>query len=229
VAAPDPAKYTLKFDQATRRFIFLADCNNGSGSYTVSGQNLTMHVEGMTRAYCPPPSDEYIKMLDQVASYKIEGNTLSLALRVDAGVMTFTTGDTQPAPGAGAASGATTPSTPAGSNLQRLTSGVWKWQQSADNSGQTWTSPNPANYTVQFNPDGTVAAQVDCNRSNGTYQADETNLTITLGPTTLMACPPPTLDNVFRQQLNQVSSYFFDGDSLVLLWKMDSGSMKFTQ
>ena len=44
-----------------------------------------------------------------------------------------------------------------------------------------------------------------------------------------MACPPPTLDNVFRQQLSIVSSYFFDGDALVLLWKMDSGSMKFTQ
>jgi heat shock protein HslJ len=225
--APDPAKYTLKFDQAAMRFIFVADCNNGSGSYTVSGPNLTMHVEGMTRAYCPLPSDDYLRMLDQVASYKIDGNTLSLALKVDAGIMTFTTGGAQPAPGAGS-SGATTPATPAGSNLQRLTSGVWKWQQSADSSGQTWTSPNPANYTLQFNPDGTVAAQVDCNRSNGTYQADETNLTITLGPTTLMACPPPTLDNVFRQQLSNVSSYFFDGDSLVLLWKMDSGSMKFS-
>jgi heat shock protein HslJ len=224
--APDPAKYTLKFDQAAKRFIFVADCNNGSGSYTVSGQNLTMHVEGMTRAICPPPSDEYVRMLDQVASYKIEGSTLYLALKMDAGSMTFTTGGAQPAPGAGSAA---TPSAPAGSNLQRLTSGVWKWQQSADSSGQTWTSPNPANYTLQFNSNGTLAAQVDCNRSSGTYQADETNLTITFGPTTLMACPPPTLDNVFRQQLSQVSSYFFDGDSLVLLWQMDSGSMKFTQ
>ena len=48
VASPDPAKYTLRFDQATKRFIFTADCNNGSGSYTVDGQNLAMHVEGMT-------------------------------------------------------------------------------------------------------------------------------------------------------------------------------------
>ncbi len=31
VASPDPAKYTLKFGQATKRFIFVADCNNGSG------------------------------------------------------------------------------------------------------------------------------------------------------------------------------------------------------
>ena len=226
--APDPTKYTLMFDQAAKRFIFVADCNNGSGSYTLDGSNLTMHVEGMTRAICPPPSDEYVKMLDQVASYKIEGSTLYLALKVDAGIMTFTTGGAQPAPST-SSGGTTTPTTQTGSNVQRLTTGVWKWQQSADNSGQTWNSPNPANYTVQFNPDGTVAAQVDCNRSNGTYQADETNLTITLGPTTLMACPPPTLDNIFRLQLSQVSSYFFDGNDLILLWKMDSGSMKFSQ
>jgi heat shock protein HslJ len=228
VTAPDPAKYTLKFGQAVNRFLFTADCNNGSGSYTVDGPTLTMQVEGMTLALCPPPSDEYVRLLDQVASYKIEGNTLYLALKLDTGIMTFTTGDTQPAAGAGS-SGATTPSTPAGSNLQRLTSGVWKWEQSADSSGQTWTAPNPASYTIQFNPDGTLGMKVDCNTGGGSYQADETNLTIQLGPTTLMACPPPTLDNEFRQQLSLVASYFFDGDSLVLLWKMDSGSMKFTQ
>jgi heat shock protein HslJ len=227
VAAPDPAKYTLKFDQAVKRFLFVADCNNGSGSYTLDGQNLSMKVEGMTRAVCPPPSDEYIKQLDQVASYKIEGSTLSLILKANSGTMTFTTGDTQPA--TGGISSTPAPAAPATSNLQRLTTGVWKWEQSADNSGQTWTSPNPANYTLQFNADGTVAAQIDCNRSSGSYQADETNLTIQLGPTTLMACPPPTLDNVFRQQLGQVSSYFFDGNNLILLWQADSGSMKFSQ
>jgi len=106
---------------------------------------------------------------------------------------------------------------------------VWKWQQSADSSGQTWTAPNPASYTIQFNPDGTLGMKVDCNTGGGSYQADETNLTIQLGATTLMACPPPTLENEFRQQLGQVASYFFDGDNLVLLWKMDSGSMKFAQ
>ncbi len=226
--APDPSKYTLVFNQATRRFKFVADCNNGSGSYSLSGQSLTMHVEGMTRAICPPPSDEYVKLLDQVASYKIDGSTLSLALNANAGTMTFTTGGAQPAPGA-TSGGVTAPSQPAGSNLQRLTTGVWKWQQSADSSGQTWTSPNPANYTVQFNADGSVAAKLDCNQSNGTYKADETNLTITLGATTMMACPPPTLDSVFTQQLGMVSSYFFDGNNLILLWKADSGSMKFSQ
>ncbi len=225
--APDPTKYTLKFEPPSH-FVFVSDCNNGSGSYTLNGPTLTMHVEGMTRAFCPPPSDEYVKLLDQVASYKIEGSTLFLALKMDAGIMTFTTGGAQPAPSTGSNTGSTPPASATGSNVQRLATGVWKWQQSADSNGQTVNSPNPANYTLQFNPDGTVAAQVDCNHSSGTYKADETSLTITLGPTTLMACPPPTLDNVFLAQLSQVVSYGFEGNNLILLLSTD-GSMKFSQ
>lgn len=225
ITSPDPAKFTVTF-QPSDHFGFTADCNNGSGSYTLDGPNLTMQVEGMTLAFCPLPNGDFTQMLNQVASYKIEGNTLFLAFKVDGGIMTFTTGGAQPAP---STSSPTTPSTSSGSNAQRLTTGVWKWQQSADSSGQTWNSPNPANYTLQFNSDGTVAAQVDCNRSLGTYKADETSLTITMGPTTMMACPPPTMDAEFQRQLSLVSSYFFDGNDLVLLWKFDSGSMKFNQ
>jgi heat shock protein HslJ len=226
ITAPDSAKFTVTF-QPTDRFLFTADCNNGSGTYTLNGSNLSMHVEGMTLAFCPLPNGDFTQMLNQVATYKIEGNTLFLALKLDGGVMTFTTGGAQPASGTGSGTTTTPPTASTGSNVQRLQTGVWKWQGSADNSGQMWNSPNPANYTLQFNADGTVAAQLDCNRSNGTYQADESNLTITLGPTTLMACPPPTLDSEFTRQLSLVSSYMFDGNNLILLWKMDAGSMKF--
>ena len=230
VTAPDPTKYTLRFDQATRRFIFVADCNNGSGSYTLDGQNLPMKIEGMTRAACPPPSDDYIKLLDQVASYKIEGSTLSLMLKLDSGIMTFTTGGAQPpASSTGSSSGGATPAAPTGSNLQRLTTGVWKWEQSADSSGPTLTSPNPANYTIQFNPDGTANLKADCNSASATYQADESNLAIAPGPMTLVACPPPTLGTEFMQQLGEVLAYSFDGNNLILWLKTEGGSMKFSQ
>jgi heat shock protein HslJ len=227
ITAPDPAKFTVTFDQATRRFNFTADCNNGSGSYTLSGSSLTMQTEGMTLAFCPLPNGDFTQMLNQVASYKIEGSTLFLAFKMDGGIMTFTTGGAQPAPGTGTTT--TPPTASTGSNVQRLQTGVWKWQQSADNSGQMWNSPNPANYTIQFNPDGTLGLKLDCNTGGGSYQADETNLTIQLGFSTLMACPPPTLDTEFSRQLSLVSSYMFDGNDLILLWKMDAGSMKFSQ
>jgi heat shock protein HslJ len=224
IAAPDPGKYTLTFSTAEGRFRFVSDCNNGSGAYTVSGQNLTMHVEGMTRAVCPPPSDEYIAQLNEVASYKIEGGTLLLMLKADSGTMTFTTGETAPATSpSGSSSGAAT-----GSSLQRLTSGVWKWVKSIDNSGKDWTPANPDNYTVQFQAGGLVAIKADCNNASGTYTADETNLAITVGPMTLAACPPPSLGTEFIQQLGQAAFYFFEGSDLIIEWKMDSGSMRFT-
>ena len=230
VTAPNPEQFTLRFGQVAQRFTFVADCNNGSGSYTVNGQALTMKVEGMTRAFCPPPSDEYVQQLGQVTSYKIDGNKPQLALGQNAGTMTFTTDATTPAAGGGNTPATpATPATASGSNKQRLTSGVWKWQQSADNAGQTWTSPTPANYTIEFKPIGAVTVKADCNTSNGTYQADESSLTITLGPTTMMACAPGSLDSVYLKQLGDVSSYFFDGNNLILLWKMDTGSMKFSQ
>jgi heat shock protein HslJ len=224
VAAPDPAKYTLTFSQAEGRFRFVADCNNGSGAYTVSGQNLSMHVEGMTRAVCPPPSDDYIKQLNEVAAYKIEGDKLYLMLKFDSGTMMFTAGEapavSAPLPGAGAATG--------GSNLQRLTSGVWKWVQSVDNSGKDWKPANPDNYTVQFiQAGGLVSIKADCNQASGAYTADETNLAITVGPMTMAACPPPSLGTEFVQQLGQASFYFFEGSDLIIEWKMDSGGMRF--
>jgi heat shock protein HslJ len=234
VTAPDPSKYTLTFSQADGRFRFVADCNNGSGVYKLDGQNLTMQVQGMTRAACPPPSDDYIKQLGEVASYKIEGDVLYLMLKFDSGTMTFTAGEVPPAAGEAppaTGGGSSAPATPvASSNLQRLTTGVWKWAKSVDNSGKDWTPANPDNYTVQFSADGgLVAIKADCNNASGAYTADGSNLAITLGPTTLAACPPPTLGNEFLQQLGLVAAYFFDGNDLILLWKMDAGSMKFTQ
>lgn len=232
VTAPDPNKYTLTFKMDQGRFLFVADCNNGSGSFTLNGQQLAMTVEGMTRAYCPPPSDDYIMQLGQVASYAITGNTLSLMLKSDSGTMTFTTDATQPAaaPAAGSTPTAgTPPSAVTGPDVQRLTSGVWKWFKSIDNSGQDWTPVIPANYTVQFNPVGTVAVKADCNNASGAYTADNGLLTIQLGPMTMAACPPPSLGSEFVQQLGRAGSYFFDGNALIIQWQMDSGSMRFEQ
>ncbi len=232
VTAPDPNKYTLTFKMDQGRFLFVADCNNGSGSFTLNGQQLAMTVEGMTRAYCPPPSDDYIRQLGQVASYAITGNTLSLALKNNSGTLTFTT-DATPlfatptAVSAPPASG--TPSAVTGPDVQRLTSGVWKWVKSIDNSGKDWTPANPANYTVQFKPDGTAAIKADCNDASGAYTANNGLLTIQIGPMTMAACPPPTFSSEFVQQLGRAGSYFFDGNSLIIEWQMDSGSMRLEQ
>jgi heat shock protein HslJ len=90
ILVDDPDKYTLEFlvDGTVR---VNADCNNGSGSYMVEGNQLTIEVQAMTMAMCPPDSlsDQYIQYLGQVVSYMFDGGKLALALRYDTGIMTF--------------------------------------------------------------------------------------------------------------------------------------------
>ena len=90
IIVDDPDKYTLEFlaDGTVR---VKADCNNGSGSYMVEGSQLTINLQAMTLAMCPPDSlsDQYIKYLGEVVSYVFDGGNLALALRYDTGIMTF--------------------------------------------------------------------------------------------------------------------------------------------
>jgi heat shock protein HslJ len=84
-----PAAYTLQF-LADGKVNIAADCNNGSGSYVVTNNvDLTIRIETLTRAICPPGSlsDEYINELNDTGSYKIEPNgELVLALKSGAGM-----------------------------------------------------------------------------------------------------------------------------------------------
>ena len=84
-----PASYTLQF-LADGKINIKADCNSGGGSYVVTNDvNLTIRVETMTQAMCPPDSlsDEYVKELNDTGSYKIERNgELVLALKSGAGM-----------------------------------------------------------------------------------------------------------------------------------------------
>jgi heat shock protein HslJ len=84
-----PAAYTLQF-LADGKVNITADCNNGGGNYVVTNNvNLTIRVEALTRAICPPESlsDEYIKELNDTGSYTIQRNgELVLALKSGAGM-----------------------------------------------------------------------------------------------------------------------------------------------
>jgi heat shock protein HslJ len=68
-----------------------ADCNLGSGGYTLEDSSLTLELGPMTLAECGPTSqyDEYISLLGQVATYERKGDSLILNLTADSGSMTF--------------------------------------------------------------------------------------------------------------------------------------------
>jgi len=75
------------------------------------------------------------------------------------------------------------------------------------------TPDDPANFTLQFKPDGTVAIQADSNQVGGTYTIEGSLITIELGPSTMAACPEGSLADQFVAQLNAAAIYFIAGQN----------------
>jgi heat shock protein HslJ len=108
----------------------------------------------------------------------------------------------------------------------QLTQTTWRWLRSEYSDDSVVTVANPDNYTVRFNPDGTLAAQADCNQVRGTYaQSGPSSLTISLGPSTLVACPPGSQADVFTRDLANVATYVLRGETLFLNMRFDTGNM----
>ena len=100
-------------------------------------------------------------------------------------------------------------------------------------TGRTWqltsiTETNPpfqgvvplaeqTSYTVDFKPGGTLSAKADCNQVSGAYVPTSAGgLTITIGPTTLVACQPGSMSQQFVQGLSQAASYVIANDLLTI-------------
>lgn len=108
-----------------------------------------------------------------------------------------------------------------------VTDGVWSWQDWTDASGTT-TVPNPENYTLDFQGDGTFSGMADCNSFSGSYTRDGDSFTVMPGPTTLMACPEGSLDTVYTQTLAQVTGGEVNANNELILTTADGLSMRFT-
>ena len=104
---------------------------------------------------------------------------------------------------------------------------VWKWQQSLYNNDQQAVPADSSNYTIEFMPDGKLHVRADCNRVGGTYSLAGNRLTIELTHSTRAMCPPDSLDEAFKKDLEAAAIYFLKGHFLYLDLKYDSGTMKF--
>jgi heat shock protein HslJ len=97
-----------------------------------------------------------------------------------------------------------------------LAGATWQWEGTRGDDGSSVAVADPTRYTIQFQAGGTLAIRADCNNVLGSYTASASQLTIELGPSTLVACPPDSQADQFLAALAQVSSYSFDGGSLQL-------------
>ncbi len=90
ITVADPQKYTLRL-LPDGTFQVKADCNTGSGAYTVAGSSITLEVQILTRAACPPESrsNTFLTRLGEVVTYVLHEGKLFLNLKIDGGNMVF--------------------------------------------------------------------------------------------------------------------------------------------
>ena len=91
---PDPENYTLVF-KSDGRYLIKADCNVGSGDYTLEGKDLTLAPGPMTRAYCGPDSldNQYLSLLSNVTTVSMDTDQLVLGIGEDGDRMLFVKGN----------------------------------------------------------------------------------------------------------------------------------------
>ncbi|NHZ71534.1 MAG: META domain-containing protein [Aquificales bacterium] len=97
---------------------------------------------------------------------------------------------------------------------------VWEWETlkvatgTVDEYGRAMreatTIPNPENYILILREDGTFSGTADCNQISGAYTADG-GYSFTLGPSTMAACGPDSLDQQFLELLGSVVAGGPDG------------------
>ncbi len=102
---------------------------------------------------------------------------------------------------------------------------VWQWERRDSSGGNTEiTVPNPENYTILFNENGTFNATLDCNSASGQYATpSQGQIFMELGPMTRAACPPDSLADDMVNMFGPAQDYRFEaeGQVLVLSWTDD--------
>ncbi|MDX1436673.1 MAG: META domain-containing protein [Anaerolineales bacterium] len=89
---------------------------------------------------------------------------------------------------------------------------TWYWTALIEqNPASQSVVPDPQNYTIIFNEDGTVNVKADCNQAQGTYSTETGGLMIALGPTTMVFCGEESLDTQYLELLNGVAGGGPDG------------------
>ena len=72
-------------------------------------------------------------------------------------------------------------------------------------------------YTIDFAADGTFAALADCNTVSGTYELrGNDGMTLTLGASTLVACPDGSYGTIFAHELANVTTWAIANRELTL-------------
>lgn len=116
----------------------------------------------------------------------------------------------------------------AGGSSDSIVGVLWQWNGSQETQPAGLSAvPDPENYLLLLNEDGSFEAKADCNQLAGTHSLSGGDLTLTLGPMTMAACPPESLSDLYVQQLGEVANQALNGGQLTLGLRDDAGAMFF--
>ena len=105
----------------------------------------------------------------------------------------------------------------------------WEWV-SLTTPAEQLTIDEPARYTLTLQPEGRVAARLDCNRGTGKYSLDDAAKRIDIGmlAITRAMCPPESHADRFVQLLEDASvAWLAEDGSFILELPANSGTLRF--
>ena len=112
---------------------------------------------------------------------------------------------------------------------EEITGIQWQWAQLTETEPASQSVvPDPENYVMVLNADGTVNLKADCNMVGWTYTLDGASLAFnTLGPSTLAFCGDESLDTMFLEKLGKGGTVSLEDGRLVLALNENAGQMVF--
>jgi heat shock protein HslJ len=197
VVCSDPGNYTLTF-LANGSYSVQADCNQGNGTYTVDGSQLTLQQGPMTLAACPPGSQDtvFLRDLGRVNTYLFNGENLVLNLQVDSGNMIFS----QRPP-------------------VSLTGPTWQVIAVNNGRGALASVLAETQLDMTFGENGVVSGSTGCNAYRALYATAGTTITFGTAISTRRAClseEAAAQEQAFLAALSASSRFELRGDRLTL-------------
>jgi heat shock protein HslJ len=105
----------------------------------------------------------------------------------------------------------------------------WQWAQLTETEPAAQSVvPNPENYVLVLNADGTANIKADCNMVSWTYTLEDSSLTFnTLGPSTLAFCGEESSDQQFLGLMGAGGTLSLEDGRMVLELIDNAGRMVF--
>jgi heat shock protein HslJ len=179
-----------------------ATCNQYAGTYQTSGDKMTIVLGPMTLMACSDDAlntqeQDFTKALGSTASYKIQGEQLTLFDQSGNTLLVF--------------------------NAQKpdaLVGPTWSAINYNNGKEAVVSVINGTEITAVFGSDGTLTGSASCNTYNATYQVNGDAITIGPAASTRMFCGEPAglmdQEAAYLQALSMVKTYTVEGNRLTL-------------